>query len=318
LPTLKVICPLVNFEVSRPLREPEMTDKEWEGYLRGLDVELLFGLDLYDGVVLRRFLKYDFEGLSAQFSARALSVVSSAEFVLEKRLSVEDESEFEMIRFDVEKALRNAVLALRLLKEGCFSADSVFGFLIVLAEKNELKYWTWFERRKSCSRQLIYSFSFEEIPAMNRLLKKIQSPEFERCESLNLACKKFQRALEEDGLKGQIADLLGAFEILFKGGEKTSTMAARIAFECSQLLGKSHEERQEIRSVFDEAYRIRNQMVIGPPSGESGKDSDYTLDVISRTRDYLRLAIKRFLQCSDLSQVAKSEGFDMQGLPILY
>jgi len=274
-----------------------MTDEEWEDYLRGLDVDLLFGLDLSDEVVLRRFLKDDFEGLNTSFLTNPLSIFSSAEFALEKRVGVEDESDLETIRFGVEKALRNVVLTLRLLKEGCFSADSMICFLVVLAEKNKLKYWTWFERRKSCSQQLIYSFSFEEVPATNRLLKKIQGANFERSESLNLACKKFQRASEEDDLKNQIVYLLSAFETLLKNKKETNNLKAEIADEYSQLPIKK-EESQEMRSVLNEAYRIRNQMVNGFWSEQSEKDLDYVLDVISRTRDYLRLAIKRILQDS--------------------
>jgi hypothetical protein len=321
LPTLKVICPLVDFQVSRPLRDAEMTDEEWEAYLRGLDVELLFGVDLSDGVVLRRFLKDDFEGLNVPFLTSPLSMVSSAEFALEKRVMVQDESEFETIWFDVEKVLRNAVLALRLLKEGCFSADSVFGFLVVLADKNKLKYWTWFGGRKSCGRQLTYSFSFEEIPAMNRLLKKIQSVDFEKSQSLSFACKKFQRALEQHGLKDQIVDLLSALETLFKNGGEPNNMAAKIAVECSQLLGKNDEKKQEIRNVLDEAHRIRNKMVSGSRCMRA-EDLDYASDVISRTRDYLRLAIKCILQgsrCLDPSQATgKSQGSNVQSLPILH
>jgi predicted ATPase len=97
---------------------------------------------------------------------------------------------------------------------------------------------------------------------------------------------------EEDSLKDQIADLLNAFESLFKNGEETSDIETRIAVRCSQLLSKNDEEKQEIKRVFNEAYRIRNQLVNRPGSEKSEEDSDYAWDVISRTRDYLRLAIK--------------------------
>ena len=74
-----------------------------------------------------------------------------------------------------------------------------------------------------------------------------------------------------------------------------------IAIACSTLLGKNEEEREDIKRTLVEGYKIRNCIVHGSEysriemdeKGEVGVDT--LPDLVSEVEDYLREAIKRFL-----------------------
>jgi hypothetical protein len=271
-----------------------MTTEELKDYLAGLELDLIFGLDISEDLKLRRFWKDEFEELRESFLISPSSPLSSARFTLEKRVRVENDLLFEKTRFDVEKDIGNAVLALRLLKDGCFLCNSAFSVLIVLAEKNQPRSWCWISQQKSCSCKLQYSLQFEEIQELRRLVEKIQNMDFAENKNLALACQRFQRAYEEDDMRNRLVDSMIALEALFKKGGERGKKEREIAVECSKLLGKDEEQKQEIKSIIEEAHRIRNLMVDGLEY-ELHEDADYISDVIFRAKNCLRESIKEIL-----------------------
>jgi len=62
--TFKVICPLINFQIPLMLvGHAEMTNEEVMNYFKEREKELTNGIELVDGLKIRRISKEDFEDL---------------------------------------------------------------------------------------------------------------------------------------------------------------------------------------------------------------------------------------------------------------
>jgi hypothetical protein len=268
-----------------------MTREEKNAFFMDRKRQVVEGIEIVGGVKVRLFSKEDIKDIDSSFFPVSNKVlrerISTRTYVLEKYITVEKDHGFE-----TDKIMRNIVLALRLLQEGYVYGDDVFYFLF---SDGKWRYNSWSREGPQLREDRIgwgYSLNFEDMPNLISLAKKIQSIDFSKRKSLELACKRFQRAYEEDNIEDQIIDYMIAFEALFLKGEKrVSSRGKIIAIACSTLLGNNDEEREEIKNTLNTAYSMRNSIVHG---------AEYTKDVnpfvvVEEIRHYLRDSIKRFL-----------------------
>ena len=264
-----------------------MTDEEKKKLFMERREKVVKGISLVDRVKMRLVSTEEIEDLSKARFASAR--VSRNTFVLVKHITAQNSHEFRP-----DKIMRNIVLGLRLLKGSYVSGSYIF--YILLAKKKRLFSaieYSWDETQPLGPWESKYVLNFDEIPTLKRLVKEIQRVNFTKRKSLRLACKRFQRTYEKGDAEDQLIDMMIAFEALFLKGEKAVTSASQvIAVACSALLGKSDEEREEIKSFLIRAYSIRNHIVHG---AEYKKPSIEMSEFVSKIEDYLRESIKKLL-----------------------
>lgn len=207
----------------------------------------------------------------------------------------------------LDQIMRNVLLTLRLFKGGQVRAGPMF--FVVLSEDRHLQL-------KSSSLEPIpdffvhyYELSIDEIPSLKRMLEKVRAVDFAEQRSLDIACKRFERALlDERDAENRLIDLIIGFEALFlKGRRGFSPSVFEVADVCSRLLGKSYEEREEIGDSIIIAYSIRNHIVHGTKYIQQipCKPWMYHLPALaSRIEGYLRESIKRFLDLDLITELA--------------
>lgn len=290
----KVICPLINFRIQNILIGPtELTDEEVRSLFKEREKKLVEGIELYDGIKIRRISKEDLEELEPTLHALpTYARFSPKVFVLEKYVKTEANH-----RFHVDGLMRNIVLALRLLKKGYVFGGFVFYILVSEKRPYSWQEWSWDEVQPLGPWGFKYTLNFEEIPTLKKIIKTLQSTDFSKRKGLRLACSRFQRAYEEGDPEDQLVDLMIAFEALFLKGEKaTSQRGQTIAIACSTLLGKNEEEREEIRSFLTKAYAIRNCIVHGAEYKKPYVKEEFEMeDFVSTIENYLRASIKKLL-----------------------
>jgi len=186
-------------------------------------------------------------------------------------------------------------LALRLLKDGYVSGS--FIYYISLSSKSQLTSWSKEEGPRLNYFGLNYTLNFDDIPTLKNLVRKLQGTDFSKHKRLYLACKRFQRAYEEEDPEDQIIDLMIAFEALFVRKDiKGAWPKQKIASACSNLLGKNEKEKEEIKNILSEAYSIRNHIVHGAKYQKTTPtDINYLPKLISKVENYLRESIKKIL-----------------------
>ena len=107
-------------------------------------------------------------------------------------------------------------------------------------------------------------------------------------DTIDIALRRFHSAYH--GLiEDRIIDQMIAFEYLFLGDsqELTYKLSQRVAF----LLGKRSSQRETIFNNMKKAYRYRSRIV----HGDNPPGRDELRGIISKTEDYLRQSIRRFL-----------------------
>jgi len=268
-----------------------LSKEERMNLLKEREEELVQGIELYDGVKIKRISKEDIEDLKPPFlsTLHPLKELSPYMFVLEKYITVDNKHGFE-----TDKIMRNVVLALRLLKKGYVSGSCVF--YILVAEKRLLTSYSWEEEPRLDPPGFKYTLNFDGITTLKRILEKTQRINFAKRKSLHLACKRFHRAYEESDIDDQLIDFMIAFEALFLKGEKAASTGQIIAIACSTLLGKSDEEREEIRQFMIKAYSVRNCIVHGSEYPKPFVKKKYEMnEFVSKIEDYLRESIKKLL-----------------------
>jgi len=273
------------------------TAEESKRLFRERKEKVVRGINLVDGIRIRHISKEDLEDLKTwPFPLRrsATELISSRMFVLEKRINVENGQSF-----DLHKTMQNIILSLRLLKSGAVFGSYVFS--ILMSKKRQMTSM-YYEEDRPRTGFGTYTLDFEEVPGLRRLIRKIQGIDFSKRKSLDLACRRFQRAYEEKDAEDRLIDLMIAFEALFLKGEKgVPSKGEVIAVACSVLLGKNEERRQEIKRTLSEAYSIRNSIVHGSEYSRIESDSkgevyvDTLPDLVSKVEDYLRESIKKLL-----------------------
>lgn len=273
-----------------------MTDEQVNEFFKKRGEQLVEGIDLIDGVRVRRISKEDFEDLNPSrfpFPRNLRDLISPRIFVLEKYVSAKEHDEF-----GADKTMRNVVLALRLLKGGYVYGSYVFYIRLPDKRMHALTSWYWNEQPIDEILGFGYALNFDEISHLKKLLKKMQAVDFSKRKSLHLACRRFERAYGESDVEDRLIDLMIAFEALFLKGEKVGTQAGRtIAIACSSLLGKNEEEREEIKVFLNKAYSIRNQIVHGSEYKKPHiKGEEYEMEgFVSIIKNHLRESIKKLL-----------------------
>ncbi len=274
-----------------------MTDEERKRIFTKQKEKAVRGVKLSNGVKIRLMSKEDLDILRSQpffLPPNISELISPRMFALEKHIKSEKGS-----GFDFHKAMQNIILSMRLMKGGIVFGSYVF--CILLSGKRHVTSWSYEEDHPRTSYRK-YVLNFEEVPLLRKNLKKIQSIDFTKRRSMDLACRRFQRAYEEKDTEDQLIDLMIAFEALFLKGERKIPVKGKvIAIACSTLLGKSEEEREEIKRTLIEAYSIRNCIVHGSEYSRSESDEkgevymDPLPDLVSEVEDYLRESIKKLL-----------------------
>jgi hypothetical protein len=263
-----------------------MTNEEVKKLFVERREKIVKGINLVVGVRIRLISKEDLEDLKTfpPIPPDVRGRISPRMFVLEKRFTVKNRHDFE-----ASKTMQNIVLALRLLKGGYIYGGYVF--YICLSKKRRLVSWSCEEAHPRGGRG-VYALNFDEIPALVKNIKRIQSVDFSKRKSLYLACKRFQRVYEKEDAEDRLIDLVIAFEELFVRKEiPGNSFKEKIANGCSDLLGKNDKERQEIKRLLAKAYSIRSHIV---HSAEYRKEHDM-YEFVSKIEDYLRESIKKLL-----------------------
>jgi len=270
------------------LKPAEMPTEEAKNLFKVQRNKVIRGINLIDGVKIRLASKEDLEDLNTICLDRLgpTRKYSAQTFVLVKYLKGKTDFKFELV-------MKNTVLALRLLKGGYVSAGHIFH--ILLPEKHSLALTSLGERPKRRI-GLEYVLDFEEIPTLRKILRRLQTVDFTKRKSFALSCKRFQRGYEEEDLEDRLIDFMIALEALFLRGEKGGLSSGRIiAVACSTLLGKTDEEREQIRQLLSEAYEMRNYIVHGAEYKKKSDDVYYIPELVSKVEDYLRESIKKLL-----------------------
>jgi hypothetical protein len=219
-------------------------------------------------------------------------------YVLEKEIAVEER----LGDFILDTTMQNIVLAMRLLKKGYVSGNTTFYVRIseigLINRQPIMIEWSWQRQRKlETGGGFDYILSLDEFPNLKELIQKVHKADLAKRKNLDLARRRFERAYEEEDFEDQLIDIMIAFESLFLKGEKSNVAHGKIiAVGCSCLLGKNEEQRVEIESFLDEAYRIRNCVVHGSEYGKPQVGKEYEMfEFVSRIEDYLRDSLKKLL-----------------------
>ena len=280
----KVFCPLNNFNIPLVLYGRH---KESGKILRERDNQLADGVHICDDIKLRRVSKEDLDDLKsgASFPFPSSVKLSSNMFVLETHIPTDRGTPYTPL----EEAMRNIILAMRLLKKGYVSTSGIF--YILISERRQLETWS-IEDRSTLADWLAsgYYLEFEEIPHLQKLVEMIQGLDFEKRRGIGIACRRLEHTYEEKDIEGKLIDYMIAFEALFLKGKKAPVAGQVIATACSVLLGTNEKEREEIRRSLTKAYALRNRIVHGREYEDQLKDIE-----ISNIEDYLRESMKKFL-----------------------
>jgi hypothetical protein len=288
----KVVSPLFNFEIINMVRSPEgAPESHATKRLKEQEEQLVKGVDLLEGVKIRYITKADHE----DFRNFGFFILPHTTFAKVTFVIANDDASGAQSHYQVHEIIRKIVLALRLFKGDYVSADPFLSLL--LNGERRLVGMSWDGGPKPGALGRKYSLTFDEIPELKKIVEKLLSIDFAKRRSLNLACKRFQRAYEEIDPEDQLIDLLIAFEALFLRGEKAGVSSGLIvATCCSALLGGSDEEREEISSLLSKAYSIRNSIVHGSEYQKPIVYKEYDLiKFVSRINEYLSEAIIRYL-----------------------
>lgn len=294
---IKVICPLTNFQIQTGFFGPQkITDKQARDLYLQREKQLVEGIDLIDGIKIKRISREDLEELKTApllFSPNLRQLLSSRLIVLVTQIPKE-------MRYSsqIDEKMRNIVLALRLFKSGYVHGSHVFHIHIPEKKSPVMSSLSYDEEPRAERIGCPYALNFDEIPEFKRLLEKVHTVDFSKRKSFALACKRFQRAYEDVDAEDQLIDLMIAFEALFLKGQKAKSPSGQIiAVACSILLGKNEEEREEIRTALTKAYTIRNYIVHGAeykfPIDEEGFGFP---SFVNDIEDYLREALKKLLE----------------------
>jgi len=271
----------------------DLSSTERTNLLVQREKELVEGIDLIDGVRMRRISKEDLEDFkNSIFPLPSDKVASLKTFVLEKYITTKDGHDFQL-----DQIMQNTILAMRLLKKGNVSGNCVFYILVSeTREKFVSVEWSCEGGYRTLERWSFgkYDLSFDEIPALKKKLSQIQSIDFAEKKRLSLACKRFQRAYEEGDYEDQLIDFMIAFEALFVGKDvRGASKREKISIGCSDLVGETGKEKGYIVSFLSKAYSLRNLVVHA--ADYKVKDEYEIPRVVSETEDLLRKALNKLI-----------------------
>lgn len=117
-----------------------------------------------------------------------------------------------------------------------------------------------------------------------------------------VALRRFNYSYGRINPEDKLIDEMIALEALFLEGEKAGGSSKTvIAVGCSSLLGKSREERRQIRKTLMEAYELRNSIVHGShycrtrKSKKNEPNIDILLELVSEVQNCVRESLKKLI-----------------------
>ena len=254
--------------------------------------QLVDGIELFDGIILRLISKEDIKLLQPKLYFTPSFKLPINIFVLEKILSIDD-------RFETSKVMFDIVLALRLLHEGYVSDGEAIYFKAT--EKGDFRYSgsAFSKSPRKQEHKGTYPLYFEDFSPLKDLIHRIRQAKIEKRKHFHLAVKRFNRSYETPDIDDKLLDLIIAFEILFlKGEDFKRSKRSKISIVCSKFLGKSNKNKKEIQEILDKSYHIRNCIVHGSEYEEEQiiGDKKFTIyELIEKVEYYLRESIKKLL-----------------------
>jgi len=109
-----------------------------------------------------------------------------------------------------------------------------------------------------------YTLSSEEIDGILKILKKLESFDFENKHRFRIACKRFENYYFSYSIEDTLIDLMIIFEALFIYGRK-GNKGYLIGKRCSEKIKKDKAEQNVIYKQLKESYNIRNDILHGSP-----------------------------------------------------
>lgn len=134
-----------------------------------------------------------------------------------------------------------------------------------------------------------YNLSSEQIDGILKILKDLESFDFENKHTFRIACKRFENSYFSYSIEDTLIDLMIGFEALFIYGRK-GNKGHLIGKRCSEKIKKDKAEQNVIYEHLKESYNIRNDILHGSPFN--------IYDIHQRLpalEDYLRRSILRFI-----------------------
>ena len=222
--------------------------------------DLKVGIEIVPNLRLRLASKEDANLMAPYLIMRETSLwFTLQDYVLECFLEV-DEQELEKGYRKMVHMIKSAVLSLRLLKPDHIEANII---LEVTARGQEKQ--TGLTIEESIMPRLAYGYRLrtDELSEFKSLVERVLKVDLTHRKPLQIALDRFNRSYSEIESEDKLIDFIISFEALFLGGEKTRAQHAVIPVACAMLLGKSENERRQIRSLLNAAYEIRNAIVHG-------------------------------------------------------
>lgn len=149
--------------------------------------------------------------------------------------------------------------------------------------------WTSVSKTDSLHQEPKYAFHQSDTPHVNELVKNLHELyDLGKLDSIGIALGRFHSAYHGP-IEDRLIDQMIAFESLYLGGpqELTYKLALRVAF----LLGKTEDKRDVIFSDMKKAYNYRSRIV----HGDTKVSREELREIVSKTEEYLRQSIRRFL-----------------------
>lgn len=286
-----VICPLFSFDVPVALfGNHKMSSEEVKSYFINLNKQLAEGIELGNGIMIRR-TNESHKTVIEQY-AQVCSwgqKIHISKFVLENPIIMEEQ----IGSGEIDQAISNIILALRLLNKGYISAN----FVLYTCLTGDSWAATSFndDGVKTDNYSLPYSIRFEEIAKLKELIGLLQQINFSKRRRLELACKRFQRAYEENNAEDQLIDLMIAFEALFiRDNISGASSREKIANGCSTLIG-SEKGKLSIKENLLYAGKLRNRIVHGADYKELTEEKPLK-PIIEEIDDYMRRSLRIIIQ----------------------
>ena len=287
-----MICPIYNLNIqSGFFHQNDLSANEVRNIFKEREKKLVNGIELIDGIIIRRISKEDVKLLQPRQYFTPYFKLSPGMFILEKKISTND-------KFKTSKKMFEIILALRLLREGYVSGSGVIYF-IETKKGNYRDSSSAFSESPRKWEQIRNSYlNFEDFSPLIELIHRIEQAKIYERKHVHLAVKRFNRSYERPDIDDKLIDLMIAFEILFLKGENVrAPTGVVIGVGCSMLLGKNNKEREEINRVLVKAYSIRNKIVHGGSYKQSIQmDKEYSIyEFVNKVEHYLRESIKKLL-----------------------
>lgn len=255
--------------------------------------DLKVGIEIIPNLRLRLASKEDVNLLAPYSIMRETSLWFTLQnYVLECSLEVEEQERAIGYRKMIH-IIKSAVLGLRLLKPGHIEANVILGVTTQGQEKQ-----TGLSIEETIMPRLDYPYHLrtDELSDFKSLVERVLRVDLTHRKPLQIALDRFNRSYNEIESEDKLIDFMISFEALFLGGEKSRAQHAVIPVACAMLLGKSEKERQQIRSLLNPAYDVRNAIVHGLDYEKKLASMKLTLkQLVANVEDILRASLRKLI-----------------------